>query len=99
MEIKHMTKLTKPGKIRAFFTLEIPGKMVIRDLKLIQNDNGTFFTGTPSREYTDKDGQKKWTKILEILDRDLQDKITKLAMAAYGIQEDQKDQPEDDIPF
>src|SRR5574343_302722 len=98
MKISHMTKLTKPGKIRAFFTLEIPGKMVIRDCKLIQNENGTFFAGFPSRKYTDKDGNEKWTNIIEILDADLRNKISNIAMAEYGVDVAQPE-TEDDIPF
>lgn len=96
MEIKHMTKLTKPGKIRAFFSVEIPNKMVIRDCKLVQNDDGSFFAGFPSRKYTDKDGNEKWTNIIEILDKDLKAKIGELARKEY---QGTVDSPEDDIPF
>ena len=100
MVIKHMTKLTNPGKLRAFFTVEIPNKLIIRDCKLIQNDDGSMFAGFPSRKYTDKDGTEKWTNIIEILDADLRSKIGKLAREEYGAKEDIAPQQDDeDIPF
>jgi len=100
MVIKHMTKLTNPGKLRAFFTVEIPNKLIIRDCKLIQNDDGSMFAGFPSRKYTDKDGKEKWTNIIEILDADLRSKIGKLAREEYGVKEDIAPQQDDeDIPF
>lgn len=94
MQIKHMTKLTKPGKIRAFFSVEIPNKMIIRDCKLVQNDDGSFFAGFPSRKYTDKEGKEKWTNIIEILDPDLKAKIGDLARKEYqGTTDQSDDQP------
>ena len=96
MVIKHMTKLTKPGKVRAFFTVEIPEKMVIRDCKLVQNDDGSFFAGFPSRKYTDRDGNEKWTNIIEILDAGLKAKIGELARKEY---QGASEEPQDDIPF
>ena len=96
MEIKYLTKLTKPGKIRAFFTVEFPDKMIIRDCKLIQNEDGSFFVGLPSRKYTDRDGKEKWTNIVEILDADLKTRISEMAKQEYlGPQEENSE----DIPF
>jgi DNA-binding cell septation regulator SpoVG len=98
MIIKHMTKLTKPGKIRAFFTVEIPKKLIIRDCKLIQNDDGSMFAGFPSRKYTDKDGNEKWTNIVEILDANLKVKIAELAKNEYQGTEPEPEN-DTDLPF
>lgn len=94
MQIKHMTKLAKPGKIRAFFSVEIPNQMIIRDCKLIQNDDGNFFAGFPSRKYTDKEGKEKWTNIIEILDPNLKARIGDMALEKYqGTIDKSDDQP------
>lgn len=98
MKIKYLTKITKPGKLRAFFTVEWPNHLIIRDCKLIQNDDGSMFAGFPSRKYTDKDGKDKWTNIVEILDAGLRNKIGELAFQEYqGIPQDQNN--DSDISF
>lgn len=98
MKIKHLTKLTKPGKLRAFFTVEWPNHLIIRDCKLIQNDDGSMFAGFPSRKYTDRDGNEKWTNIIEVLDAKLRAKIGELALQEYqGLP--QSADNDSDIPF
>jgi DNA-binding cell septation regulator SpoVG len=57
MKITNLT-IAKSGKLRAFFSVEWPDKMVIRDCKLIESDNGELFAAMPSRQYEDKNGQR-----------------------------------------
>lgn len=97
MKINNMRKLTKPGKLRAFFDVEWPDKMTICGMKLMQGDDGGLWAATPSREY-EKDGQKKWAPIVLIHDPALRNKISELARIEYGGPEDTPD-TDQDIPF
>jgi DNA-binding cell septation regulator SpoVG len=101
MKIANLYPNKTNGKVKAFFSLEWPDKMVIRDCKLIEGNNGELFAAMPSRQYTDKkDGKEKWTSIVQILDDALLNKITALARSTY----DEKmggssPKIEDNIPF
>lgn len=95
MEIINLRKMTGSGKLRAFFDLETP-KMIIRGMKLLEGNDGNLWVGPPSREYTNKDGEKKWSYVVEITDADLRNKISSLAREAYhGPDADEQE----DVPF
>lgn len=88
-----MQKNPKGGKLKAFFAVEWPDKLVIRDCKLIESDKGELWAAMPSRQY-EHNGEKKWTSIVQILDQAILDKITMLARQAYhGGAERQDDIP------
>lgn len=101
MKIANLFPNKQDGKIKAFFTLEIPDKLVIRDCKLIQSDSGELFAAMPSRQYTDKkDGKQKWAGVVQILDNSLLDKITALARKEYDANVGgHTPQGDSDIPF
>lgn len=94
MKIVGMFKRQGEGKIKAFFNVEI-GPLVIRDAKLIQSETG-LWAAMPSKEYTARDGQKKWAGIVQINDEALMAKISELASKAYNGEAAQDDS---DIPF
>jgi DNA-binding cell septation regulator SpoVG len=94
MKIVGMFKRQGEGKIRAFFNFEI-GPIVIRDAKLIQGETG-LWAAMPSKEYTARDGQKKWAGVVQINDAELMDKISKMAEMVYNGETPQDDV---DIPF
>ena len=64
------------GKVRAFFDLEVEG-FTIKGFKLVDSVNG-LFAGFPSEK---KDGEYMDTVWA---DRELKNKVTELAIAAYG---------------
>lgn len=82
MKIVGMFKRQGEGKIRAFFNFEI-GPIVVRDAKLIQSETG-LWAAMPSKEYTARDGQKKWAGVVQINDEALMTKISEMAAAAYN---------------
>lgn len=65
------------GKVRAFFDLEVEG-FTIKGFSLVDGING-LFAGFPSVK--DKEGEYKDTVWA---DRELKNKVTELAIAAYG---------------
>jgi DNA-binding cell septation regulator SpoVG len=95
MKIVGMFKRQGEGKIKAFFNIEI-GPLVIRDVKLIQGETG-LWAAMPSKEYTAKDGQKKWAGVVQVNDEALMEKISIMASKYYNGEASQ-DEP-DDIPW
>ena len=89
-----MNKVTKEGsKIKAFFRVETKN-FVINDCKLVEGANG-LFAGMPSREYTDRQGQKKYQPIIWIKDTDFIKAVTEEAVKVYN----GNISAPDDIPF
>ena len=64
------------GKVKAFFDLEVEG-FTIKGFKVVDSVNG-LFAGFPSEK---KDGEYMDTVWA---DRELKNKVTELAIAAYG---------------
>tara|TARA_R110000744_G_scaffold177444_1_gene296328 strand:+ start:192 stop:509 length:318 start_codon:yes stop_codon:yes gene_type:complete len=64
------------GKVKAFFDLEVEG-FTIKGFKVVDSVNG-LFAGFPSEK---KDGEYMETVWA---DRELKNKVTELAIAAYG---------------
>jgi DNA-binding cell septation regulator SpoVG len=81
MIIKNMRKYSNGGKVVAFFSVEWPGKMTVNDCKLVQGNNGVF-AAMPSREYIDKQGEKKWQPVVWV-EQELLVKISNAAQAEY----------------
>jgi DNA-binding cell septation regulator SpoVG len=101
MKIVNLYPNKANGKVKAFFSLEWPEKMVIRDCKLIEGNNGELFAVMPSRQYTDKKtGDQKWTSIVQILDDALLEKISVLARQEYEVKTGTSSSSSDEsIPF
>lgn len=97
IKISSMNKVDN-GKIKAFFTVDLKDKLVIRDCKLIDGDKG-LFVAMPSRQYDAKDGTKKWTNIVQVLDIVLMEKIQAAAIKEYGYVPEDKPEQQDDFPF
>lgn len=95
IKIVGMFKRQGEGKIKAFFNFEI-GSILIRDAKLIQGESG-LWAAMPSKEYTARDGQKKWAGVVQINDEALMDKISKMASQYYNGETPQDES--DNLPF
>ena len=95
MEIK-MTLATRPGPVKAYFSIVWEGKMTIADCKLVEGKNG-LFAGMPQREFTDS-GVKKYKNIVK-LEKELQEKVNAAAVEAYRKLSGAPAEPEPDIPW
>lgn len=82
IKISMMTKKDM-GNLKGFCTIEINNKIVIRDCKIMNSANG-MFVAMPSRQYEDRDGNKKWTNIVQITDKKLLEQIQEAALKEYG---------------
>lgn len=96
MKVLNLFKLPGTGgKIKAFFTIDL-GPLTIRDVKLIESENG-LWAAMPSKEYTDKRGEKKWAGVVQVSNQGLMDKISELGRKAYNGETAEEDDM--DIPF
>jgi DNA-binding cell septation regulator SpoVG len=65
--IKCEFKPVDAGKIKAFVNVEY-GVVVMKDFKIIQNDDGELWVAPPSRSYKDSEGAQRWTDTIWIPD-------------------------------
>ena len=95
MKVKNMQKVNKPdSSTKAFFSVETKN-FDINDMRLVAGKNG-LFVSFPSREYTNKKGEKKYQPIIWIKDTDFLKAINEEAVKIYN--GDSKPNT-DDIPF
>jgi DNA-binding cell septation regulator SpoVG len=58
-------RFVEAGKILAFVDVHY-GIFVLKDFKVIKNDDGELWVAAPSRSYWDSDEQKRWTDTIYI---------------------------------
>jgi DNA-binding cell septation regulator SpoVG len=58
-------RFVEAGKIQAFVDIHY-GIFVMKDFKVIQNDDGELWVAAPSRSYRDRDGEQRWTDTIWI---------------------------------
>lgn len=80
MEIKFLRKVDNGSRIKASFSVNWEGRLMIHDCVLIENGKGMFIK-FPSRTYTVQ-GVKKYQPIVEV-DNGLLQKISELAVSEY----------------
>lgn len=97
MKVLNLFKTSNGGKIKAFFSVDL-GPLTIRDVKLIEGNDGGLWAAMPSKEYTNKQGEKKWAGVVQVTNQALMDKISELGCKAYN-GETAEDNTLDDIPF
>lgn len=83
MRIVSLYKIPKPtGRIKAEFCIDF-GIILIRGCKLIEGDRGQLWAAMPSKEYTDKQGKRKFAGVVEITDTKIMDVITNAAREVF----------------
>lgn len=83
MVISDLVRVNK-GKLRAFFTVEWPNKLRIRDCKLLEGEDGNLYALMPSKQYADRGGHQRWSPVVEILDIKTLNKISEAARKVYA---------------
>src|SRR5262249_32469909 len=69
------------GTLQGFFTATLPSGMVVHGLMLHKRD-GQRWVGLPGREYTDKNGQRQFNRIIEFASRTTSDRFQAEILAA-----------------
>ena len=81
--VESIKPISNAGNLRAFATINISDKIRIHDVRIIQEAKKRAWVGMPSRAY-EKDGQRKWAPIVELLDKTLIQKISDAVLDEFS---------------
>jgi DNA-binding cell septation regulator SpoVG len=91
-------KLMSTGNLRAFVSIKISNgasSITIHDCRIVQQPGQAAWVALPQREYTDRDGAKKWTALVWI-EGPLKDQIDAAVIPHY--EEELRKQPPPPAP-
>ena len=74
-------KPTTGGKRVGTFDLTMPSGIVLKQCSLVKGENGEFI-GLPQTAWTNNEGQKKYTSVVEIPDKDIRQRFTDAVIRA-----------------
>ena len=74
VEISDFRLLDKKNSLKAVFTATLPSGLVIHGLMLHERGDRRWI-GLPSREYTDKGGERQFSRIIEFVSRAVSDRF------------------------
>jgi DNA-binding cell septation regulator SpoVG len=80
--VESIKPITNAGNLRAFAVFTIAGKLRISDVRVIQQQDKQPWVSMPSRAY-EKDGQRKWSAIVELLDDKLKKEVSDAVLAEF----------------
>jgi DNA-binding cell septation regulator SpoVG len=83
VEIESIKPINGAGNLKAFATINVSGKLRISDVRVIQQPNQQAWVSMPSRAY-EKDGHRKWSPTVEILDDTLKQEISRAVLAEFS---------------
>lgn len=82
VKVESIKPITNAGNLRAFATITIANKIRITDLRVIQQPHQHAWVALPSRAY-EKEGQRKWAAIVELLEDDLKHEVSKAVLEEF----------------
>ena len=65
VEVLRFTPFNGQGSLKGFAEIKIADKMILRDVRLIQVAGKPAFVSPPQKEYTNREGEKKYSKLAE----------------------------------
>jgi DNA-binding cell septation regulator SpoVG len=83
VKVESIKPIGGAGNLRAFAVVSIADKLRIHDVRVIQQNDKDAWVSMPSRAY-EKDGQRKWAAIVEILDDGLKQEISTAVLAEFS---------------
>src|SRR5438034_8721787 len=81
--VESIKPITGAGNLRGFAIVNIADKIRIADVRIIQQPNQKPWVSMPFRAY-EKDGQRKWSATVELLDEKLKDEVAKAVLAEFS---------------
>jgi len=72
------------GNIKALVDVRLFGQITIREVKIIQQPGQSPWVSPPDKEFTGRDGQKKYVKIIEIADA-LKQEVSQVVINAWMV--------------
>jgi len=83
IKVDSIKPINGAGSLRAFATVTINDKLKISDVRIIQQSDQDLWVSMPTREYKNKDGQRKWAAIVEVIDQLLKKQIEAAVLEEY----------------
>jgi DNA-binding cell septation regulator SpoVG len=81
--VESIKPISNAGNLRAFANITIgDNKVRISDVRIIQQPNQKPWVSMPSRAY-EKDGQRKWSPVVELLDEKLKKEVADVVLAEF----------------
>ena len=65
VEVLNFRPFTGQGSLKGFAEVKIANRLIIRDIRLIQVAGKEAFVSPPQKEYTNREGEKKYLKLNE----------------------------------
>lgn len=81
-KVQQMRLVSERGNLRAFCDVLIGGRLLIRDLRIIQEPGKSAFLSPPQRTWTDGTGKNRYTPIVA-WPPEWQEPITQAALTAW----------------
>jgi DNA-binding cell septation regulator SpoVG len=79
--VEKITPSQKTGKTRAFVTFAVGGVRIV-DARIVEGAKGLFL-GLPQRSWEDREGQTRYSNVVEISDEDLKTEIQNQVLVAW----------------
>ena len=81
--VESIKPIANAGNLRAFAVIVVENKIRICDVRIIQQSGQQAWVSMPSRAY-EKDGQRKWSAIVELLDEKLKQDVSDAVLAEFS---------------
>jgi DNA-binding cell septation regulator SpoVG len=85
VEILDVKPLPNAGTLKALVSIRL-GEVVIHGCKVVRQDGQRLWCALPSREYTGKDGERRFTPVVELPDT-LKKEVSQRVLSAWERQE------------
>ena len=82
IEVVALRPLVDNGNLKAFVSVRLGG-VTIHDCRIVQQPGQAAWVSMPQREYADKQGQKKYSAIVELSDS-LKSSVAEIILAEWA---------------
>ena len=83
VKVESIKPISGAGNLQAFANIIIADKLRISDVRVIQQPGQKPWVSMPSRAY-EKDGQRKWASIVELIDETLKKTVSDAVLAEFA---------------
>jgi DNA-binding cell septation regulator SpoVG len=85
IEVLALTPLPNAGSLKALVSIRLRGEVVVHGCKIIQQPGQKAWFALPSREYTGKDGERKFSPVVE-LPEPLRQEVARVVLAKWQLE-------------
>jgi hypothetical protein len=82
MRVSDWRPMRKGVSLQGFFTATLPSGMTLHDLTYHRREDGARWIGMPARSYVAADGDTRWQRLVDFIDKSTFSRFQKQALAA-----------------